>query len=141
MYHLLYIFLLFNFSLQSKPPIDNGSVGKWKLARKVPQEGPNRCYVDALTFYENNAFELVFKTIISNEERVYTYTGEYRENGEANIALGDGLAYLVNFTEIDNKADFRFEYGENLGMFCTREEHPYPHKHEPHDILGEKTTR
>ena len=140
MYHLLYVLMLFNFATQNEPPIDVHVVGKWKLTRKVPQEGPNRCYVDALTFYENNQFELVFKTIISNEELVYTYSGAYTKRGEANIALGDGLAYLVNFKEINNKADFRFEYGENLGMFCTREEHPYPHKHEPHDVLGEKTT-
>ena len=26
-------------------------------------------YVDALTFFENNEFELVFKTLIANEER------------------------------------------------------------------------
>ena len=107
MYHLLYLFLLFNFSPQDEPPIDLQRVGKWKLARKNPQEGPDRYFImNALTFYENNAFELVFKTIISNEERVYTYTGEYTQNGEANIALGDSTTYLVNFTQIDNKADF-----------------------------------
>ena len=137
---MLSLLLLFNFSTQNEPIIKEGRVGKWKLARKVPQEGLNRCYVDAVTFYGNNQYELVFKTIISNEERVYTYTGVYRENGEANIALGNGIAYLVNFKQINNKADFRFEYGENLGMFCNREEHPYPHKHEPHDIQAEKTT-
>ena len=113
-------------------------VGKWKLSRKVPLEGPNRCFVDNLTFYENNEFELIFKTIISSVEKVYTYTGIVNSQGDANIALGNGVAYLKDFKQVENKVDFRFEYGENLGMFCTRENHPYPHKHLPHYIKGEK---
>ena len=123
------------------PPIkldETVMVGKWKLARKVPIEGPNRCFVDQLTFYDDNEFELVFKTIISRVEKVYTYTGKVDAQGDANVVLGNGVAYLKNFTQVDNKIDFRFEYGENLGMFCTREHHPYPHKHLPHDIKGEK---
>jgi len=113
-------------------------VGKWKLSRKVSLEGPNRCFVDQLTFYDNSEFELVFKTIIARVEKVYTYTGAVDSQGDASIALGDGVAYLKDFQQVENKIDFRFEYGENLGMFCTRENHPYPHKHLPHDIKGEK---
>ena len=113
-------------------------VGKWKLSRKVPLDGPNRCFVDNLTFNDNNEFELVFKTIISSFEKVYTYTGEVNSQGDANIAMGNGVAYLKDFKQVENKVDFRFEYGENLGMFCTRENHPYPYKHLPNDIKGEK---
>ena len=113
-------------------------VGKWKLSRKVPLEGPNRCFVDQLTFYDNSEFELVFKTIIARVEKVYTYTGAVDSQGDASIALGDGVAYLKDFQQVENKIDFRFEYGENLGMFCTRQNHPYPHKHLPHDLKGEK---
>jgi len=113
-------------------------VGKWKLSRKVSLEGPNRCFVDQLIFYDNSEFELVFKTIIARVEKVYTYTGAVDSQGDASIALGDGVAYLKDFQQVENKIDFRFEYGENLGMFCTRENHPYPHKHLPHDIKGEK---
>lgn len=113
-------------------------VGKWKLSRKIPLYGSNSCFVDNLTFYDNNVFELVFKTIISSVENVYTYTGEVNSPGDANISLGKGVAYLKNFKQVENKVDFRLEYGENLGMFCTRENHPYPHKHLPHDIKGEK---
>ena len=71
---------------------------------------------------------------------MYTYTGEVNSQGDANIALGEGVAYLKDFKQVENKIDFRFEYGENLGMFCTRENHPYPHKHLPHGIKGEKVT-
>lgn len=113
-------------------------VGKWKLSRKIPLYGSNSCFVDNLTFYDNNVFELVFKTIISSVENVYTYTGEVNSPGDANISLGKGVAYLKNFKQVENKVDFRLEYGENLVMFCTRENHPYPHKHLPHDIKGEK---
>ena len=113
-------------------------VGKWKLSRKVPLEGHNRCFVDQLTFYDNSEFELVFKTIIARVEKVYTYTGAVDSQGDASIALGDGVAYLKDFQQVENKIDFRFEYGENLGMFCTRQNHPYPHKHLPHDLKGEK---
>lgn len=136
------LFLLFTLStnsvLPTEPPNEDLMVGKWKISRKIPLNGPNLCYVDALTFFENNEFELVFKTLIANEERVYTYTGNVTSNGDANIALGDGVAYLKNFNQVDNTVDFRFEYGENLGMFCTREKHPYPHKHEAHDVVGKK---
>ena len=69
-------------------------VGKWKLSRKVPLDGPNRCFVDNLTFYDNNEFELVFKTIISSVEKVYTYTGEVNSQGDANIALGRWCSLL-----------------------------------------------
>ena len=82
-----------------EPPIEVQTVGKWNLVRKIPQKGPNRCYVDMLTFYENNEFELVFKTLIANEERVYTYTGEITPKGDANIALGNGIAYLKDFVQ------------------------------------------
>lgn len=138
---MLFSFLLFLFFIttpQTEPPLEVQTVGKWNLTRKVPLKGPNRCYVDMLTFYENNEFELVFKTLIANEERVYTYTGEITPKGDANITLGNGIAYLKDFVQINNTLDFRFEYGENLGMFCNREEHPYPHKHEAHDITGKK---
>jgi hypothetical protein len=47
-------------------------VGKWKLKRKIPVEELNRCYVDEISFNENNEFELVFKTIISDVVQVYT---------------------------------------------------------------------
>ena len=117
---------------------DSVMVGKWKLKRKIPVEGPNRCYVDEISFNENNEFELVFKTIISDVVQVYTYSRKVLENGEATLALGDGLAYLKEFNRNNDKVDFRFEYGENLNMFCTREKHPYPHKHIPHRIIGEK---
>jgi hypothetical protein len=127
----LYLLLsLFQPSVKTEEAV---MVGKWKLSRKVPLEGPNRCFVDNLTFYDNNEFELVFKTIISSVEKVYTYTGKVNNQGDANIVLGNGVAYL-------NKIDFSFEYGENLGMFCTREKHPFPHKHLPHGIKGEKIT-
>ena len=132
----LYLLLsLFQPSVKTDEAI---MVGKWKLSRKVPLDGPNRCFVDNLTFNDNNEFELVFKSIISSVEKVYTYTGEVNSQGDANIALGNGVAYLKDFKQVENKVDFRFEYGENLGMFCTRENHPYPHKHLPHDIKGEK---
>lgn len=129
-------------SLIQPVTMDNSSlmVGKWKLARKQPLEGPNRCFVDHLTFYENNNFELVFKTIISSVEKVYIYEGEVNPQGDATIALGNGVAYLKEFRQIENTIDFRFEYGENLGMFCTRENHPYPHKHLPHELKGKKIT-
>jgi hypothetical protein len=81
---------------------------------------------------------LLSKTLISNVEKVYTYTGEVNSQGDANIALGDSIAYLKNFKQVENKIDFRFEYGTNLGMFCAREDQPYPHKHLPHEIKGEK---
>ena len=55
---------------------DSVMVGKWKLKRKIPVEGPNRCYVDEISFNENNEFELVFKTIISDVVQVYTYSGK-----------------------------------------------------------------
>lgn len=113
-------------------------VGKWKLQRKVVEKGPNRCYVDAVSFYENNQFELVFKTFIANKERTFTYTGEVNQEGDATLVLGDGIAQLKGFNRIENKVDFRFEYGKNLGMFCTEEKHPYPHKHLPHALIGEK---
>ena len=132
------IYLLLSFFQAPAKMDDAVMVGKWKLARKAPLEGPNRCFVDNLTFYENNEFELVFKTLIANVEKIYTYTGKVNSQGEANIALGDGIAYLKDFKQIENKIDFRFEYGENLGMFCTREDHPYPHKHLPHGIKGQK---
>ena len=35
---------------------DSVMVGKWKLKRKIPVEGPNRCYVDEISFNENNEF-------------------------------------------------------------------------------------
>ena len=44
----------------------------------------------------------------------------------------------IGFNRIENNVDFRFEYGKNLGMFCTEEKHPYPHKHLPHALIGEK---
>ncbi len=132
------IYLLLSFFQAPAKMDDAVMVGKWKLARKAPLEGPNRCFVDNLTFYENNEFELVFKTLIANVEKVYTYTGEVNSQGDANIALGNGVAYLKNFKQVENKIDFHFEYGENLGMFCTRENHPYPHQHLPHEIKGEK---
>lgn len=113
-------------------------VGKWKLSRKVPLDGPNRCFVDNLTFYDNNEFELVFKTIISSVENVYTYTGEVNSPKDSNISLGNGVAYLKYFKQIENIVDFHLEYGGNLGMFCNRENHPHPHKHLQHDIKGEK---
>ena len=117
--------------------LDNLMVGKWKLQRRVPLAGPNRCYVDKLSFNENNEFELVFKTLINNVEQVYNYTGKVTNDGNARIALGDSIAYLNNFDQVENSVDFRFEYGEKLGMFCTRAEHPYPHKHLPHDLKGQ----
>ena len=55
---------------------DSVMVGKWKLKRKIPVEGPNRCYVDEISFNENNEFELVLKTIISDVVQVYTYSGK-----------------------------------------------------------------
>lgn len=135
---LLLTLVIHHFTPQCNAVDDDLMVGKWKLSRKIPEKGPNYCFVDAITFYENNQFELVFKTIISNKEKVYVYTGEITPKGDANIALGDGIAYLKNFEQINNSVDFRFEYGENLGMFCTRENHPYPHKHEPHEVRGKK---
>lgn len=111
-------------------------VGKWKLTRKDPQKGPNRCYVDQLTFLEKNQFELVFKTIIDSEIMVYTYSGETSQSGEATIVLGDSIAILKDFKTVKDRIDFRFEYGDQLGMFCTRENHPYPHKHLPHNLMG-----
>ena len=127
------------FICLSSSLIDGLMVGKWKLNRKIPKEGPNRCYVDMLTFYEDNKFELIFKTLINNEERSYNYYGKVNLNGEAHIVLGDSIAYLKNFNQIENRVDFRFEYGEKLGMFCTREQHPYPHKHLPHDLVGQRS--
>ena len=62
----------------------------------------------------------------SQTRSVYTYTGEITPKGDANIELGNGIAYLKDFVQINNTVDFRFEYGENLGMFCNREEHPPP---------------
>ena len=114
------------------------TVGRWKLARKVPEKGPNRCYVDELSLYENNSFELIFKTLIANEYRSYTYTGQIQNNGDASIDLGDGIATLENFNRVKNQIDFRFKYGDKLGMFCNREEHPYPHKHLPYDLVGQQ---
>lgn len=114
------------------------TVGKWKLSRKIAETGPNRCFVDSVSLFEDDTFELVFKTIIANEQRVYVYTGEVKDDGKANINLGDGIAQLKGFDKVKNRVDFRFEYGDKLGMFCKREEHPYPHKHLPHDLLGEK---
>ena len=35
------------------------TVGRWKLERKIPLEGPNRCYVDELTFFDETSFELI----------------------------------------------------------------------------------
>jgi len=128
---LLVSFLLFFPTL----PMDE-TVGKWKLNRKIPLEGPNRCYVDALTFTTDNQFELIFKTVIDSEVMVYTYAGNVNETGDATLVLGDSIAVLKNFNSIKDRIDFRFEYGNNLGMFCTREQHPYPHKHLPHDLMG-----
>ena len=119
-------------------PNDTLTVGKWKLKRKIPKAGPNRCFVDTVSFYENNEFELVFKTIISNEVEVYTYKGKFDEKGTSTLALGDEVAYLKDFKRTESTVDFRFEYGEKLGMFCTREKHPYPHKHLPHQIIGNR---
>ncbi len=132
------LYLLWSFFQPLPPANDSLMVGKWKLARKVATEGPNRCFVDQLTFYDNNEFELAFKTIIASVEKVYIYNGKVNTQGDASIVLGNGVAYLKDFKQVENKIDFRFEYGENLGMFCTRDEHPYPHKHLPHDIKGEK---
>lgn len=120
---------------------DSLMVGKWKLKRKIPQEGPNRCFVDQVTFYEDNAFELIFKTIIDNEVVVYTYDGKINKEGNGNINLGDGVATLKDFSSVEDKIDFRFEYGDKLGMFCTRENHPYPHKHLPHDLEGKQISK
>ena len=113
-------------------------VGKWKVKRKIAEQGPNRCYVDAVSFYENDQFELVFKTLIANKERTFTYTGEVDQDGDATLVLGDGIAQLKGFNRIEDKVDFRFEYGEKLGMFCAQDKHPFPHKHLPHDLVGEK---
>ena len=113
-------------------------VGKSKLSRKIPLDGPNRCFVDNLAFYDNNEFELVFKTIIYSVGKVYTYTREVNIQRDANIALGNSVAYLKDFKHVEKKLDFRFEYGENLGIFCSFKNHPYPHKHLPHDIKGKK---
>lgn len=135
---LLVLCLLLLFTPYAAPPAeDAATVGRWKLNRKVPEKGPNRCYVDELFLYENNSFKLIFKTLIANEYRVYTYTGEITNTGEAAINLGDGIARLEDFNQVKNQIDFRFQYGEKLGMFCQRDEHPYPHKHLPHDIVGE----
>jgi len=46
--------------------------------------------------------------------------------------------YLKEFNRNNDKADFRFEYGENLNMFCIREKHPYPLKHIHHRIIDKK---
>lgn len=135
MRNTILIILLVFISLSSSF-LDNLMVGKWKLNRKIPLDGPNRCYVDRLSFNENNEFELVFKTLINNVELVYNYTGKVTTDGNARIALGDSIAYLKDFNQIENRIDFRFEYGEKLGMFCTRSQHPYPHKHLPHDLKG-----
>ena len=124
----------------SSPTAETYTVGRWKLTRKVPEKGPNRCYVDELSLYEDNSFKLIFKTLIANEYRVYTYTGEINNDGEAAIELGDGIARLVKFSQVKNQVDFRFKYGDKLGMFCQRDEHPYPHKHLPHDLIGQQLT-
>ena len=76
-------------------------------------------------FYENNEFELVFKTLIANEELLYLHR-EITPKGDANIALGNGIAYLKDFVQINNTVDFRFEYGENLGMFVIEKNIPTP---------------
>lgn len=131
--------LLFPLFFQSPLFIkDSTSVGRWKLERKIPLEGPNRCYVDELTFFDETRFELIFKTIINKEEMVYTYKGEIQQEGQTTFLLGDQLAKLIDFNKRGNQVSFHFEYGANLGMFCTRKNHPYPHKHLPHDLKGRK---
>ena len=134
------LLLLFLFFSSYPPPAveDTTTVGKWKLERKIPLDGPNRCYVDELTFFDATSFELIFKTIINQEEVVYTYSGEIEQEGQTTFLLGDKLAKLVDFKKRGETVSFHFEYGENLGMFCTRKNHPYPHKHLPHDIQGRK---
>ncbi len=134
----LYMLLLLIFFYPTQTLKENTTVGKWKLERKIPLDGPNRCYVDELTFFDETTFELIFKTIINKEEMVYTYSGEIEQQGQTTFVLGDKLAKLVDFKKRGALVSFHFEYGENLGMFCTRKNHPYPHKHLPHDVKGRK---
>ena len=67
MFHLyLLVFCLFSPTAIND---DTGkTVGRWKLERKIPLEGPNRCYVDELTVFEETSLELIFKTINIEEE-------------------------------------------------------------------------
>ena len=134
---ILTLYLILSL-FQPSVKTESAMVGKSKLSQKIPLDGPNRCFVDNLAFYDNNEFELVFKTIISSVGKVYTYTREVNIQRDANIALGNNVAYLKDFKQVEKKVDFRFEYGENLGMFCYLENYPYPHKHLPHNIKGEK---
>lgn len=136
----MYTILLLLLSFLNPPttPSDTLTVGKWKLTRKVPITTANRCYVDQLTIRDNDTFELIFITLISNKEQTYVYEGAINPSGKTTVSLGDGIAELKNFNRKDNKVNFRFEYGKNLGMFCTREKHPYPHKHLPHQIIGKR---
>ena len=137
MFHLyLLVFCLFSPTAIND---DTGkTVGRWKLERKIPLEGPNRCYVDELTFFDETSFELIFKTIINEEEKTYTYSGEIAQGEKNTFVLGNQLAKLIDFKHRGDQVSFHFEYGENLGMFCTRKNHPYPHKHLPHDLRGKK---
>ena len=87
-------------------------------------------------YFENETFELIFKTIISKEVQTYVYKGKINPSGKTTIELGDGIAVLRNFNSKKNEVNFRFEYGSKIGMFCTRKQHPYPHKHLPHILRG-----
>lgn len=112
-------------------------VGRWKLKRKQTITTKNQCYVDALSLEADGTFSITFNTVINNDLARYTFVGDFNtlDQGEK-IRLGDGLAYLSNITLDKEQLAFKFEYGENLGMFCTRKHQPFDHSHLPHDLLA-----
>ena len=114
-------------------------VGKWKLKRSAPETGKNKCYVDTLELLDDGTFSITFHTLIEEVLARYTFVGNAKQlSGNQRIQLGDGLAYLNNLSVDSQQLQFQFEYGENLGMFCTRKHQPFDHPHLPHELIGNK---
>ena len=60
-----------------------------KLSRKVPLEGPNRCFVDNPTFMKTMGLNLSLKPLSLVLKKSTIQESQYK--GDANIALGNGV--------------------------------------------------
>lgn len=65
-------------------------------------------------YFENETFELIFKTIISKEVQTYVYKGKINPSGKTTIELGDGIAVLKNFNSKKMKLIFVLNMDQKL---------------------------
>ena len=75
------------------------------------------CTVDYVEFTSDMSANVKFDVIVDGISDSFITKHSYTTRN-SNYLIGDNIVNIYNFIQNENKANFDFEYGVNLGAFC-----------------------